>query len=523
VNRALLWLWAVQRRNAILRYLRRFTRPRELPRAILPLAAIALVVFAMRQGSPEQSPLAASTFLTAALAAYLLLDVFRGFSDRGIAFEPAEVNFLFPGPFPRTSLVVYHLLTTYSRSLISLLFFFVFFGVKTSSPALALVGTALTLAVGEHLRVVAALLSVNLAEKTVARLAGPVRALALIVALVMIFLLVPTLASRSGIGGGVARALESGWARVAFYPAVAAGELSSAASLGDAVAPTLGLLACAVATLAALLALQVHFLEASLVTSDKRAAVLERARRGRRVGVPEPGRRVRSGRAPSAAVFRGAGAVLWRNLVVARRSGRALVFSGVFSMLFILPAFLGVGRDAVPAMAFGALMPLFLSSAVAFDFRGEADQMARLKTLPVGGWRLALAEVAGSSVVTLAFQVVLLVALVAFADLPMRYAPLALAAYVPVTVGLLAAANLAHLLAPKASFMTFLLQMGFLVANGFLHAGAAVAMHEAGFDGDGTMPARLMVHFALQVAATAGTLWLVGRAFDRFDVGTPAA
>jgi hypothetical protein len=523
VNRALLWLWRTQRKNAVLRYLRRFRRWRELPRALLPIAALALVVYAVQLGSPRSEPLEASTFLSAALAAYLLLEVFRGFSDRGIAFEPPEVDFLFPGPFSRTALVLYHLLTTYSRSIVSLLFFFIFFGRRTASPALALVGTALALVVGEHLRVVAALLSVNLAEKTVVRLAAPIRALTLGVALVMIFLLVPTLANRSGIGGGIARALVSGPARVAFYPAVAAGEMSSALSPGDAILPALGLLACALATLGVLLALQVHFLEASLVTSQKRAALVERARRGRRVAVGDTRRPVRGGRAPSARVFRGAGAVLWRNLVVARRSGRVLVFSSIFSMLFVLPAFLGVGRDAFPAMAFGALMPLFLSSAVAFDFRGEADQMARLKTLPVVGWRLALAEVAGSAAVTLAFQVVLLVALVLFADLPPPYAVLALAAYVPVTVGLLAAANLAHLLAPKASFLTFLLQMGFLVANGLLHVLAALALHGAGLEGGGPVGLRLVLHFALQVAATGGTLWLLGRVFDRYDVGTPAS
>jgi cadmium resistance protein CadD (predicted permease) len=153
---------------------------------------------------------------------------------------------------------------------------------------------------------------------------------------------------------------------------------------------------------------------------------------------------------------------------------------------------------------------------VAFDFRGEAEQMGRLKTLPIPAWTLALAEVAGSAIVTLGFQVLLLTALVVFAGLAPTYALVAFAGYVPVTIGLLAAANLAHLLAPKATFLTFLLQMGFLVANALVHVLATLGLLSIGASGIGVF----VPLFVLQVAVTGSVLWLVGKAFDRYDVSS---
>jgi hypothetical protein len=163
-------------------------------------------------------------------------------------------------------------------------------------------------------------------------------------------------------------------------------------------------------------------------------------------------------------------------------------------------------------------MPLFLSSAVAFDFRGEGDQMARLKTLPVSPTRLAWAEVAGSALVTLLFQALLLLALLLFGGLSPVHALLALVAYVPVTVGLLGAANLAHLLAPKAPFWTFLLQTAFLVLTGAVHLAVAWLLGRVGLRGAALLPPL----FGVQLAATGATVALLGRAFARHDVGTSA-
>jgi ABC-2 type transport system permease protein len=518
--KALLWLWWRQRWNALIRWARRFRRPREIPRALLPVVAIGLVGFAMLHSRAEADlpPEAGAVVLGGVLAGLLLFGALGGLSDRGVAFTPAEVDFLFPAPVPSSALVLYHLLGSWSRSLGLGVLLWLLFGSRTPSPAGAAIGILLVLLTMDNLRLCAAWLSLRLAEKVVARIRGPLRVLALAAVVGVVLLFVPGM-SGDDRATGVVRVVESGGGRFVLYPAFAAADLASATAGAVPIGPLLGLLACVVGSLALLVALQVPFLEASIGTSERRTAALSRVRRGRPGAMASTPSRATPVRLPPWRLFRGPGAILWRNLLVARRSGRALLFTSAYSLLFLVPAFLARDRSPVAGAAFGAALPLFLSSTLSFDFRAEGLHMATLKSLPASPTRIAMAEVAGSSLVALVFQGVLLVALVAFADLPAAWAPLLYLAYVPTTVALLGTANLGFLLAGRAPGLQFLLQIACFAVDAVLLAGVGSLVHAlgVGFEGMVLALATAQMGFALLV------LRVVGAAFARYDASREVA
>ena len=64
----------------------------------------------------------------------------------------------------------------------------------------------------------------------------------------------------------------------------------------------------------------------------------------------------------------------------------------------VLAAVMGMGDGneqvtLLTLLAGGAFMTTFLTTLAPFDFRGDVDQMALLKTLPAPAWRLALGQV----------------------------------------------------------------------------------------------------------------------------------
>ena len=69
---------------------------------------------------------------------------------------------------------------------------------------------------------------------------------------------------------------------------------------------------------------------------------------------------------------------------------------------------------------FGGLMMTFLTTLAPFDFRGDVDQMALLKTLPTPPWRLALGEVLAPVLIFTLMQWAALAAMAVFADAASR-------------------------------------------------------------------------------------------------------
>src|SRR6185503_9165563 len=76
--------------------------------------------------------------------------------------------------------------------------------------------------------------------------------------------------------------------------------------------------------------------EASLATTTRAVERRVRIQQGRRI-VTVVEQRLRSARLPKFPLFHGVGAIVWKNLVVARRSRRELALALVFTIVFAVP------------------------------------------------------------------------------------------------------------------------------------------------------------------------------------------
>ncbi len=163
--------------------------------------------------------------------------------------------------------------------------------------------------------------------------------------------------------------------------------------------------------------LDAHYLEASASAS---ARIYARIQRMRRVG---PSGAARGGKAlfglPMPPWWGGAGPILWRQLTTATRGAGRLLTAMVIFALAMTALWTGL-EDQKPDTAllyvagFGGLMMTFLTTLAPFDFRGDVDQMALLKTLPTPAWRLALGEVLAPVLIFTLIQWAALAAMVGF-------------------------------------------------------------------------------------------------------------
>ena len=511
----LLYLFLKTRRNALVRLLVGLKRPKRLIGALLTVAVFAfpLLVYSGRMSGPGR-PADPASFLVTILAVTLLLSVFGGLTERGIAFSPADVDFLFAGPFRRRHLILYHVACLYPPIVLVSVFLYGVFAQGLGSWPLVLAGILLCEMTAAHVRLIVSILAVQIGERTFQRLRGPFRLAVMVVTIGLVVAITSLFTARGGIRPALAGIADSPVARAVFYPAAAVGDVARAATPLDALPALAGSMAAFLATLLALLALRVDFLEASLAASERLAARKARLRSGKApstvVAMEGPAARVRL---PALRLFHGGGAVAWKNLVVARRSGRTLLFSLVFGVILVVPTTLSGRGSDTSAMVTTALFPFLLSSAFAFDFRGESNHVALLKSLPVSATGLAAAEIFVPTLLALLVQGVLLLIFAAMGQVPLAMVPPSLVAYVPVTAAFVALANLAHFLAPKGSPLGSILQILFLFGDVVVIGGAGWLLHVLGVP----ILALLVVLFMLQAAVVAGVLALLGAAFAEHD------
>lgn len=512
----LVYLFVTTKRNAVRRFVSGLRKPRKVLGLVITLGLIAMVTWSVTRaaGSEENAAAASVPMLRAYLALVLVMSLLGGFSERGIPFSPAEVHFLFPGPFRRQALVLYHLAGLLPASLLGALLPFAFFGLRAPNPGLAFVGCALASLVGQHVRLAASLVVIHLGERAFRRLKAPVRLAMVVATLGVVALLMATGSGTGGVRAAIAKFAGSGAARYLLYPAVVAGDLAEADGGRQALLPLAGAAAAALLTLVPVLLLQVSFLEESIGASERNAARRARMRRSRNLAAVTAGEKpVRAVRLPALPLFRGAGALAWKNLVVARRSLRSLFFSTIFLLVVFVPMIVGGDRGPVFPLAMAGLLPMLLSGSIAFDFRGEGSQMATLKALPLSRTAIATAEIAVPTAIILLFQAAYLLALAIVGRVGAGWAGLAWLGCVPVSATLVAATNLAWLFGPKGAGAS-LLQILFLAADLAALAAVGWALYAVGAGLWVVVP----VLAAAQIAILFGVLALLGLAFASHDV-----
>lgn len=342
-------------------------------------------------GDPAYVPLYGPSMLLC----YCILNVMLSSSERGIYFSPAEINFLFSAPISRRSLLVYKVAFTIMIGLPSALIFSALSYGYSTSFLNAFIGMTLVVVFMQLFTLALNLLAAALGTQLFARGRRLVGAAAVLFAVVVLWRVghLPEAGQFVRWLKQVDRTPE--WQTLTLPLSWFFKVFSARHVWPDLVQYTaLGLLNNLV-LLGIVFALDAQYLEASASASARLYARIRR--RGTDGGGLTPPR-IRLA-LPLLLSLGGIGTLCWRQLTTAlRMPGRVLV---VFLLFVIVVAAMpgtpppGVARLFAPALA-GMLVvmtALFMSPLLPFDFRGDVDRLALLKSLPIPPWRLALGQV----------------------------------------------------------------------------------------------------------------------------------
>ena len=398
--------------------------------------------------------------------------LFKGFLQRGLVFELPDVEFLFTGPFTRRQIVSYRLLPGYLYSAAQGLIFVGLFSPHLKHPWLMFVCLTLFQAVCFHLAAGAAIFAGTLSEQTHARIRWMMLgAYALIT--VLYFRIAWDLKAKIGFA-------RSTLSELLFYPSVTMTDIATASWVKEWAVQLVnthqvgnlefvrqflyvaGLAFAAILTLWVILHLKGDLFEPSLATSARASERKIRLQQGLGSASHSAGQ---SARLPRSEWFRGAGAIVWKNLVVASRSRRELLLAGAFTLVYT--AFLiglrwllkvytvqggGLPERQVRDFDLGLVgmlvfLAFLLQRSFPFDFRRDGTHLMDYRTLPIQPLAVALAELAVPVMFCLAFQTAGLVVLMIFARFEWTTLLWIALAFPAVAVGLNAVWNAHYLLA----------------------------------------------------------------------------
>jgi hypothetical protein len=465
-----------------------------------------------------------------------LLIIFGPASEMAISFTGAEVDFLFPAPFHRRELLVYKLIKLLVGGLFAALFFSMTALMYLNMWLAAFVGIFLTLAFTQLIA-----LSVALAGQIVAEHAYThTRRLILL-----------------GVGALVAAGLaqllwqtpiqtipELAWnfrrtwtGRALLAPF----EVFSHAILAKAFFPDLvcwGSAAAAIdlSLLILVLKLDADYLEGAATVSQKLYERMQRARKGGGLALPTSKNAARL-RVPKLPWLGGAGPLAWRQLLVAMRTSRLMIFVslGLGCVLLVMALFMPGGSEKsaifIPTMGLGFIgyITFLFTMQLPWAFRGDIDHMDSLKTLPVAPLALAAGELAGGVLVLAAIQFVVLAALLA-ASGNLTVILTAATFLVPFDVLMLGASNILFLIYPvrmvqsNADFqlmgrvmLLMLLQFLILIPSlGIPAAFGGIVYWLSGF----SWPAFAATSWLVLMAELPLLLFVLAWVFQRFDPST---
>ncbi len=460
--------------------------------------------------------------------------------EQALYYSPAEVSFLFAGPYRKRQILGYKLFTTVMLCLFTALFLALATTMATPRMISGFVGSFVLMLFLQLLQMV-----VGLAAGTLGALAwSRGRRLILAGVVVIVGLAIVSagrdLASlkplealdrieRSPVASTVLTPFR--WFVLAFTAERAWPDLARWATLGLLV--DLGLVGL-------IFALDASYLEASSTASARRFARIRRLVGGggglRSMATRRTGRfRFKP---PEPPWWGGVGPNFWRQMTGAvsdpgRLLGVVVMLAALpFVMIVIIPTPNPHQAEALPALCMGMIgwMSIFLSLLIPYDFRGDVDVMEELKTLPISPNRLALGQLLTPTLIATAGQTIALVVVMSWLG-KFNFAAWAFLAFLlPVNFLFYAIENLLFLCYPSriipgqfdvmatGRMMLFLLAkfLGLAIGAGLATLAGALAYFATGRT---ILPALVAAWVAMAACALA-VLPLVGRAFDQFDVSS---
>jgi hypothetical protein len=417
-----LWLLLWLRLRA---WLRRLLRNAGTPRGALFLAAgvlfFALIVgpsVVVRALQAEDGGLRAATVgHTRAvgpllLLAYCLVTVVFSSAEQGVSFTPAEVQFLFSGPFGRRQLLAYKVVGNALLCCVYALLLTAFFFAYAARPLAAYAGLVLTL---WFILLFSMAVSLLVSAVEARAFTWPRRALAL-AALALGVLGVAYFGGGTFAGGPgevAARLRQNEVVRVLLTPMSWFVETFTAEQVWpDFVLGAARCLGVNALLLLVVFVLDAHYLEASASAAERAYARLQRVRSGGAVTAVVAGGWLRFSLPPPPR-WGGVGPLAWRQLTTAVRSLRpVLIFLAIFLLLVggsrlaldaIEPGDVRAGGWFIGSTVLGMTVAM-LTPLLTFDFRGDIDRMDVLKALPLPAWRVALGQLLAPTLLLSAVQ-----------------------------------------------------------------------------------------------------------------------
>jgi hypothetical protein len=464
------------------------------------------------------------------LLASCLLTVITSGGEKAIAFSPAEVDFLFPGPFTRRQLLAFKIGKSLGGiAFSSLLLSVVLLRHARAWPA-AWAGLALAMLFLQMFGVAITLVAQSIGERAYTR--GRKVVLGLVIVLALAWVL-----PRMSAGGGrpgfleMAKSLRaSRVGHVLLAPLEAFGRLFVADRLWPD-AFVYGGIALGIDVLLVFVVfyLDADYLEAAAARSQVLYDRLQRVRRGgglAAIGAPAKGRWAM----PRLPYWAGAGPVVWRQGTTALRNSKGLLMVLLILAIAVGPLVLSANRDGnlsgsvVGAMAW---MTLIVGSWIRFDFRGDLDQMDHLKSLPASGWAISAGQLVTPAVLMTLCHALVVASVMAATR---RWDPvLAFAAVVsaPFNAMMFAVENLIFLVFPTrgaqnpTDFQGYGRQLLILFAKGIIlliACGIAALVAYVGHQLTGSWTASAVTAAFVLTAEAVALVPAVAWAYGRFDV-----
>lgn len=465
------------------------------------------------------------------LTAFALLPLIFGNDDRAIAFTPAEIDFLFPGPFSRRHLVVYKMVKLVLGSIAGGLIFSLWMRSLAGTIATAIVGSTLSLVFINLFTTVIALGRDYLDER---RYTWARRAVTAGVIGAGAWIAWSTHDSGLPFTQRLQQLSESGVVRTITAPARVFAHVFAARTWAEFwpwCGACLGMIGGAAGLV---LVLDRGYLEAALAASQRRQSRIARMGRGG-VGALEPGKPVKAVRLPTFAALGGAGAIVRRQLITAVRTSR-----GWMAMFLVAGAYgffisrvtgkldAGHGSTLAGLLPGMVMMLIMLPQMLRFDFRGDLDHLDWIKTLPLSAGAVAMAELATPVAVLTLLGWVIAGGVAAFMNVAPGMLVMSALGITPLAVLVIGLENFTFLVMPTRLFgpgqasMQFsgrriLMALSRLLLLG-IGGGVVAGVGAAAWALSESVPVTYAACWAALSLIGAGLVTAVAWAFRRFDV-----
>ncbi len=490
-------------------------------------------LFLVDRGLPRLDTSTVADMLGPGLLAACILTVVLG-DDKVMRFSPAEVAFLFPGPFTRRELMGYKLFENILGAAFASLFFFVWL-----VPHVPLVGAAYWGTFQAMLFIQLFQVAVTLGGQTIAVRAQTIPrgvVIAALAALAVLLVWQTSLWMGTHTEGGLWRGFRDstlGGTLLALFDVF--GKATTAASYSDLAVWGGVALAINVVLISLIIRLDEFYLETALHSSQRFLALVRRFRTGGMFSVWGSSLRWR---VPNPGNLGGAGPVAWHQFTAAARSVPTLLSLGAV-VLFILAA-PQLLLDRAGASFGGTLgvtvavvqLTIIFTFLLQFDFRSDLEQLEWLKTMPVSPFGVAVGQLALPAVLASVVQGGLIAGLALGTSDTMlaRVLWAVLPFVVPLNLLLFALENFLFLVYPTRAagfrpgdlqgflrqIILFVVKLVLLFVGSLLATLVGVGVYLA----SGSILLAIFTGWATLMLQAVAVVPMVGWAYDRFDPST---